>query len=79
MRIFFISVFLIIKSSFAMAEFSLTCDNFDAIQFNLGDRLTLNSNAALDTYNTKYVFKNGYLYSRYPASSDDLRVPHELW
>ena len=62
--------FVLISTNLKAESFSLECDNFQAIQFDFGEKLTLNSNAATDSSTTKYVFKNGYLYSRYPASAD---------
>ena len=51
-------------------SFSLVCDNFQAIQLDLkSGQLTANTNAATDTYQTKFVFKNNKFYMRYPASS----------
>ena len=71
MRQILISIFLITYSSFALADFSLTCENFQGNQFELGDKLSADTNIATDIYNTKFVFKNGYLYKRYPVSSDN--------
>ena len=70
MKYLFTLILLMMPYNLFASTFSLECYNFQAIQFDLGEKLTLNSRAATDTYNTKYVFKNGYLYSRYPSSSD---------
>ena len=53
MRQILISIFLITYSSFALADFSLTCENFQGIQFELGDKLSADANIATDSYNTK--------------------------
>ena len=63
-------ILVLISTNLKAESFSLECDNLRAIQFDFGEKLNLNSNAATDSSTIKYVFKNGYLYSRYPASAN---------
>ena len=56
----------------AQSVFSLDCENITAAQFNFGPDGFDNYRAATDTYDTKYVFRDGKnLMSKYPSSSQD--------